>query len=137
MSTPYTGGCRCGNIRYSCDGKSSFVYYCHCNECQKTTGTAFHTGISVPLDSVTMLQNEPTKHNRTADSGNTLTEAFCNICGCPIYVQTSGRSDFVSLKAGSLDDSSWVNPDIQIWTKSRVSWCDPSSAKTEFEEGRK
>lgn len=137
MKLPYTGGCRCGNIRYSCNSEPDFVYYCHCAECQKTTGSAFHVGLSVPVSQLTMLGAEPTTHSRPAESGNVITEAFCNICGCPIYVQGSGRPENVSLKAGSLDDSSWVNPDIQIWRKSRASWCNSDNAKIQFEEGRK
>jgi hypothetical protein len=36
-----TGGCLCGQVRYSANAEPAFVGVCHCKHCQKQTGSAF------------------------------------------------------------------------------------------------
>ena len=135
MSEPFEGGCACGAVRYRCNADATRVYYCHCRDCQRATGTAFHTGLSVPRGSVAMLKDAPREYSRPADSGNTVTEGFCATCGAPLYVYSSGRPGHMSLKAGSLDDPSKLAPSIQIWTTSAVSWSDTSGAEQRYPRG--
>ncbi len=43
-----TGGCLCGQVRYSANAEPMFAGVCHCRDCQKETGSAFNTVIAVP-----------------------------------------------------------------------------------------
>ena len=52
-------------------------------------------------------------------SGRTKTCAFCPECGVRIYNRTSA---LCSVKAGTLDDTSWLKPDACYWTASKQSW---------------
>lgn len=52
-------------------------------------------------------------------SGRTKTCAFCPDCGVRIYNQTTA---LCSVKAGTLDDTSWLEPDACYWTASKQSW---------------
>ena len=54
-----------------------------------------------------------------ADSGREKTCAFCPDCGVRIYNATSA---LMAVKAGTLDDTSWLKPDAHYWTKNRQSW---------------
>jgi hypothetical protein len=36
-----TGGCPCGQVRYSANADPALVGVCHCTHCQKQMGTAF------------------------------------------------------------------------------------------------
>ena len=49
MNNPITieGGCLCGAVRYRCSTEPDRVYFCHCSNCRKVSGTAFHTGVMV------------------------------------------------------------------------------------------
>ena len=135
MPEPFEGGCACGAVRYRCTADAARVYYCHCRDCQRATGTAFHTGLSVPRNSVAMLAGEPREYSRLADSGNTVTEGFCATCGSPLYVYSTGRPGHMSLKAGALDDPSALAPKIQIWTASAVPWSDTGGADQRYPRG--
>ncbi len=53
------------------------------------------------------------------DSGRIKTCAFCPECGTRIYHQTQNG---MSLKAGTLDDTSWLEPDAHYWTKRTQQW---------------
>jgi hypothetical protein len=128
MKAPFTGGCACGAVRYECAEIPARMYHCHCIDCQKATGTAFHTGLLVSRDAVVFEKAMPKTWDRPTDSGNVVTEAFCDTCGSPIYVCSTGRLTHMSLKAGSLDDPNAVAASTQIWTRSAVPWHDTSLA---------
>jgi hypothetical protein len=40
------------------------------------------------------------------------------------------------LKAGTLDDRSWVKPSAHVWTSSKQDWCAIPAGATVFEKGR-
>ena len=44
-----TGGCLCGQVRYSGTADPMFTGVCHCKDCQKETGTAFNIFASIHL----------------------------------------------------------------------------------------
>ncbi|WYZ42814.1 hypothetical protein EsH8_VI_000513 [Colletotrichum jinshuiense] len=56
---PLTGGCACGNIRYSLNASPLVVHCCHCTCCQRETGTAFALNAVVEGDEVTLLPSAP------------------------------------------------------------------------------
>ena len=48
------GGCLCGKVRYSANGRPAFVGVCHCTDCQKFTGSAFAIVVGVPKPALTV-----------------------------------------------------------------------------------
>ena len=54
-----------------------------------------------------------------SDSGRKKTCAFCPECGVRIYNRTSA---LMSVKAGTLNDTSNLEPYAHYWTKRRQSW---------------
>ncbi len=48
------GGCLCGTVRYSANGDPAFVGICHCTDCQKFTGSAFHVVVGVPKSALSI-----------------------------------------------------------------------------------
>ena len=61
----------------------------------------------------------------TAESGNGKAMHFCPECGAMIFARAAARPGLVSLRPGTLDDTSWVTPQAHIWTKSKqrgVAW---------------
>jgi hypothetical protein len=41
MARRLAGGCACGSIRYQLLTRPMFVNCCHCDDCQRLTGSAF------------------------------------------------------------------------------------------------
>ena len=122
MSVPFEGGCLCGAVRYRCSAEPDRVYYCHCTNCRKVSGTAFNTGVMVRRETFELLTGEPRSYDVPADSGNVVSHAFCPTCGGQLYVSSSGRPTHLSIKAGSLDDPSWLQPVGRIWSQSAQPW---------------
>jgi hypothetical protein len=121
MQAPYTGGCQCGAVRYVLTAKPIRVAACHCKECQRQSGSAFGMAMLVKRDNLTVtgLTKQIT---RIADSGNEVTGVFCPECGVRIYHALQSAKDVVSVKPGTLDDTSWLQPSQFIWMKRAQGW---------------
>jgi hypothetical protein len=52
MTTPLTGGCACGAVRYECATESVMAFNCHCRDCQRATGGAYVPAVVVPRDAL-------------------------------------------------------------------------------------
>ena len=57
-----------------------------------------------------------------ADSGKQVWREFCSECGAQLFAGGVETPDFYGVKAGSLDDPSWVKPVVAIWTDSAPTW---------------
>ena len=52
------GGCLCGAIRYEFSGDPFRQFVCHCRDCQRSGGSAFHAGLAVPRGGFQITQGE-------------------------------------------------------------------------------
>ena len=120
MRLPQIGGCQCGNIRYEITEKPSLVYTCHCVDCQRITSSAFSTGVAVPETAFRLTAGKPRAIERMPDSGRLNTRFVCP--DCTSWVYSMPRSGIVRVRAGSLDDTSWLRPTRHIWTRSKQPW---------------
>jgi hypothetical protein len=118
----WTGGCQCGAVRYEVHGEPVVLYACHCMECQKQSASAFGLSMVVRKEDFALVVGEPRRWRRTAESGRTVTCHFCGDCGSRVYHNSSRGPEFVNVKAGSLDDTSWLRPAGHLWTKSAQPW---------------
>jgi hypothetical protein len=53
---------------------------------------------------------------------------FCGDCGARIYGERAGRAGIVNVRAGTLDDTSWLVPAAHFFTRSASaqSWVQPA-----------
>ena len=135
--TRITGRCLCGGIQYEYDGEIGPAGVCHCEDCRRTSGSAF--GISVRLEKTGFYVQKGNlgSYTKLGDSGNELTRHFCADCGSPIFTSSPVHRDFVYVKAGSLNDPDIVRLRHQAWTASAVAWARVPLDLPAFEEGRK
>ena len=122
MADVFTGGCLCGNIRFSCGGAPAPAAYCHCEDCRRCTGSAFNVSLPVEAAHFEIISGQTKAFTKTADSGHQLTRHFCADCGSPIYTSSPRHPDRIYVKAGTLDNPALVKPAFQSWTQSAVSW---------------
>ena len=114
---PLEGGCQCGQLRYRLKGKPLTFYLCHCTECQRQTSSAF--GESLRANAADMeFSGRKAVTRRMAQSGAAREGTFCPECGVRVWHGSDG-SPFGNIKAGTLDDTSWLWPAGHIWTRSK------------------
>lgn len=122
MPAQLTGGCLCGAIRYTISTPLTELRACHCTNCQKASGAGGSVNAAVPSSAFKLTQGTPKRYAGTADSGRTLYRYFCGDCGSPIYSQRATTPEAMTVRAGTLDDSSGLKITTNIWTKSARSW---------------
>jgi hypothetical protein len=113
------GGCLCGQVRFSSDADPVFQAVCHCKDCQKQAGTAYSVVVGVP-DALLTVSGETAAYNGVGDSGAPVERVFCPRCGSPILTRANAAPGLAIVKAGALDDPSWVQPQVHVWTESAM-----------------
>ena len=121
--TNITGGCLCGAVRYTIDADPlpGRKFLCHCEDCQRHTGSPFVASLAFPRESVTMTGDLTTFTRPGGQSGEPMHRRFCRQCGSPmtIHRDSTGR---VLILAGTLDDTSLFAPDLSFFCDSALSW---------------
>ena len=117
-----TGGCQCGALRYEFTGEARQLIACHCHDCQKRSGSAFGMSLFLNAEALRITGGEISNYRRTAESGRQVTVGICSNCGTQIYGQPEWRPETTVLKPGTLDDTSWLVPDLHIWTVCKQPW---------------
>ena len=131
MSVPFEGGCLCRAIRYRCTAEPMAVINCYCRDCQYASGGVGATAAIVSADAVE-VQGSPASYDLTAESGATVSRLFCRACGSPVFARNSTGPALLAIKAGSLDDSSWLAPGAEVWTRSAPAWARLDSTLPSF-----
>jgi hypothetical protein len=114
-----SGGCQCGNVRYECDAEPLSLYVCHCTECRHQSSSAFGMSLAMPAGTIRVTKGTPKFWTRLANSGRRLRCAFCPDCGSRLWHEALD-SDYLSIKAGSLDEPVDLSKAIHIWTSRKL-----------------
>jgi hypothetical protein len=132
---PMTGGCSCGMIRYEIASFPLLVYTCNCTDCQTRSGSAFAVNMPVTAGDFRVVKGEPKAWRYTSPKGVPVTSWFCGDCGARLYGERSGRAEIVNVRAGTLDDTSWLVPAAHFFTRntSAQSWVQAVAGATCFE----
>jgi hypothetical protein len=115
------GHCACGKVSYESSAEPAFTGVCHCKECQRHSGSAFNVVIGVPTDALT-ITGELKTYVATADSGKLNARKFCPNCGSSILSQPEAFAGMSIIRVGTLDDTSWVKPGMQIYCEEAQPW---------------
>jgi hypothetical protein len=116
-----TGGCLCGRVRYSADVEPAFTGVCHCRNCQKESGSAFTIVIGIPQPALSVQGDLKTFEDK-GDSGKAMFRRFCPNCGSTVMDEAEAMPGVIMVQVGTLDDTSWVKPAMQIYCDSAQPW---------------
>jgi hypothetical protein len=131
-----TGGCLCGAIRYLYTGQPGEANYCYCEDCRRITGSAFNIGIRFARANFSLARGEVRRYKKQADSGRTITRAFCPDCGSPLFTESALHPDLVVVKSGTLDDPTIVKPSFAIFGQKKVDWAEAPKGIRIYSQGR-
>jgi hypothetical protein len=131
-----TGRCLCGSVTYRADAEPVVQAVCHCTDCQHQTGTAFSVVVGVPRAALTVEASTLASFTTTGEEHGTDTQRrFCSACGSPIVSFVEAVPDLAFLKAGTLDDASWLEPAVEVWSRSAQPWSPHFEHATRLERG--
>ena len=134
MTTPLTGHCLCGNVTYRIDAEPFAQAICHCEDCQRQAGTAYSVVLGVPTAAFHVEGDSLSEFTTTGDvHGGPTHRHFCSNCGSPIYSAVDALPDAVYVKAGTLDDASWLEPQVEVFARSAQPWAARPAGATAFD----
>lgn len=132
------GQCMCGSLTYTVDEGTEpmMAVVCHCTDCQRQSGAAF--SINIALDENAFHLNGDTVGEFETTSEETQTPVqrkFCTNCGSPIISVIGSMPGVIAIKAGTMNDTSWVAPEAEVWSRSKQGWVDTNDDLGVFEKG--
>ena len=116
------GGCLCGGVRYEVGAEPELTALCHCGDCQKQTSSAFSILVAVPREGLWVWGESLASYESLGASGRPVVRQFCSACGSPVLSYVAMTPDLIWLKAGTLDDRSWLRPQMNVWCDSAQPW---------------
>ncbi|MGI9360276.1 MAG: GFA family protein [Parasphingorhabdus sp.] len=116
-----TGQCLCGSVSYSVTGEPKMTGVCHCKNCQRQSGSAYSVLFGVTNDQIE-VEGDLTTYEDSSETGNLVERHFCGKCGSPVLTTVPTQPGFTFVKAGTLDDTAVLAPQIHFWTKSAQKW---------------
>ncbi|MCW3038663.1 MAG: aldehyde-activating protein [Solirubrobacterales bacterium] len=118
-----TGHCLCGNVTYSADVEPIMVAICHCDHCQRQSGAPFSLNVAIDRSAL-KLEGDSLKTYETkgGDADNTRERIFCSNCGSPLVSILAEADDMAFIKAGTLDDTSTLAPELEVYTDNAHPW---------------
>lgn len=119
----FSGGCRCGDVRYVIDADPLDVKICHCRDCQYASGGAFSVIAYFPTAACS-IQGETTGYQVKGSAGMSVDRNFCPHCGTPLYSALKEMPDVLFIKVGTLDHPESVKPSGHMWCASMLPWAD-------------
>jgi hypothetical protein len=115
-----TGRCLCGAVTYELEGDLIATAVCHCEHCQRQGGGAFSVNL-VALESQLTVDGVLQTYEERGDDVY-VRRRFCGACGSPIVSELVKTAGVITVKAGTLDDRSTVQPNVEVWCVDRQPW---------------
>lgn len=115
----FSGKCLCGQVSFRSHAEPVLILNCHCEDCRRSTGAVYGTNVFVAEDLVE-IHGEVSTFNHKAKSGNIMTKRFCPHCGTLMFGNSSGRTNVVSIRAGTVDQTDIINPVMNVFVDSKV-----------------
>ena len=123
--------CSCGSLRAVASGEPVVVGMCHCEQCQRRTGSAFGVSVYFKQDLV-RLSGPSTVFVRDGQDGRKLTQHFCPTCGSTIYWIADIRPGYIGVALGAFFDPHFPAPVRSVWEQSRHDWISIGSQVQRF-----
>lgn len=132
MTNKIEGGCQCGAVRYSSDAEPMVVFNCHCTHCQQASGAPYTTAVAVHRDTATVT-GDTIEHTLSSDRGTPVHRHSCAKCGAYVYGISDGFGA-AAFNAVTLDDASWVEPQMEVYTASAQPWANMNPDLPKFDK---
>jgi hypothetical protein len=122
MSSKLNGSCSCGAVKYRLRSAPMFVHCCHCLDCQRQTGSAFAINALIETDRIEILAGAPEPISMPTDSGRPHDVYRCPTCRVAVWSDYGRRPALRFVRVATLDDPHAIEPDVHIFTRSKVPW---------------
>jgi hypothetical protein len=141
--TTRTAQCACGRVEITVDGEPLRVLVCHCDFCQKRTGSVFQVSAQFSPDHVVAISGATKGYNGLEVDGvgpvvgaEAIDYRFCETCGSTVYwnITLDGQA-ITGIAVGNFVDPDFPVPTIEAFTRLRHRWVPPVPDAVQFDPG--
>lgn len=115
---PWTGGCRCGQIRFKVSAPPMLSMACHCSGCQQMTASAYSLSLIIPSQGFEVTEGEPVVGALHGPNRH----LYCGHCKSWLFTQPQGLDYLINVRAPQLDDHSWFVPFMETGCDDALPW---------------
>ena len=119
MNRVREGGCRCGELRFSAEGKALVTAACHCSGCQRMTGSAFSLTSVYPGPAFAVSSGEPMIGGAR---GPDTHHFFCPRCMSWVFTRPQGMGEIVNVRTTMFDEVDPEAPFLETYTSEKLPW---------------
>jgi hypothetical protein len=136
-----TAECACGRVRVTVEGEPRAVATCHCEFCQRRTGSVLQVSAVFSQDQGVAVEGETKTYNGLETNGvgtangDDVSYHFCPTCGSTVYWTFKGRPVLV-VAVGNFADPDFPPPTIELHAPQRHSWMHPVQGAEQFDTFR-
>jgi len=116
--TPITGGCYCGEVRFTANSEPLHQANCHCENCRRAIGAQAVAWITVRSSDFRYEKGKPTGYRTETGAWRT----FCGRCGTSLTYDHPERPDEVDITTGSLDHAEEFRPTRDVFPEEKLPW---------------
>jgi hypothetical protein len=88
----------------------------------KADELAVFSVVAVPRGTLKIAGQTLKTFDDVGESGLPVRRKFCGSCGSPIVSILDAMPDIDFIKAGTLDDTSWLSPTMEVWCATAQPW---------------
>jgi len=133
--------CACGQVSAVVEGEPANVLMCHCDYCQRRTGSVFNVSCYYPKERVSELNGE-TKVFSDSTNSIGIQYNFCPHCGTTVYWTYGeamernfpGMSEFIGFAVGCFVDKEFPAPRFEQQRQYAHHWVPECSQATTFDD---
>jgi hypothetical protein len=126
--------CQCGQLVVDLPGPTPAVVACHCQYCQRRSGSPFAVLAYYPADNLA-IRGEAKRFERPTDSGGIFESFFCGACGSTVYAKPSKHPNMIGVAVGAIADAESQPPIRSVWEVSKHDWISISGDVQHFPQG--
>jgi len=116
-----TARCACGSLSITAIGEPTKVSACHCEACQRRTGSAFSVAVFYERDKA-MPAGQSHVHSRLGDSGLPVDFHFCPHCGSSVFWYPAFRPRLIGIAIGCFGSAAPAGPSQSVYEQHRYDW---------------
>ena len=114
----YTGGCRCGAVRYEAFPPAFNLCYCHCASCRRTSGASPVAWASFTRSKFRITAGLLAEVRSSAP----VLRGFCRACGSCLTYRHEAHGEEIDVTLGSLDEPARLAPAMHVWVEDKLPW---------------
>jgi hypothetical protein len=130
----WAGGCRCGAVRYRLGSEPFDTGWCHCRNCQLSSGAPAMVFSTVAAKDFETVSGED--RIRRVQSSSFGRRTFCAECGTPLTISVDFQPDTIDFSVATLDEPGRIRPGFHIFWSSRVPWTEMNDGLPKYDRFR-